>query len=128
MMRMEQERKAEQVGKLRGVQCAGAVLGLGVMMLACVPDVGAVTWFLCIPVALIVIVLSIISLAKGGFFFGVFGLLGGLIVIPLWCFMAPLVIQEISKAGGLKAYETKFLHEEADRLDKEARIPVRRSP
>jgi hypothetical protein len=92
MQRMEERRRAEQVGKLRGVQCAAAVLGIGVMMLACVPDVGAVTWFLGIPVALIVIVLSIVSLAKGGFFFGVFGLLGGLIVIPLWCFAAPMAV------------------------------------
>lgn len=96
MQRMEEQRLSEQRRSLRALDWSSGLIAVGTMALACVPKLGAITWFIGGPACLLVLVLSIISIAKGGMLSGLIGIAIGLLVMPLWCFMAPMVANEVS--------------------------------
>jgi uncharacterized membrane protein len=83
----------------------GAVIGSWVMisltcLVALIPGVGFLTWFIGVPILLITFILGIIVLSKGGTMQGVVILLMSLIVAPIFLMVAPILTTSLFIGAG----------------------------
>jgi len=78
----------------RGLAWTSWVLVVAFLIFAVIPFLGFLSWFLVWPIVLIVI-LAIIILTRGGTAQGIFLILISVFVLPLWAFFAPIISSAI---------------------------------
>ena len=78
-----------------GLAWTSWVLVVGFLIFAVIPFLGFLSWFLVWPIVLIVLILAIIILTRGGTAQGVFLILISVFVLPLWAFFAPIMSSAI---------------------------------
>jgi hypothetical protein len=75
----------------RGLAWTSWVLVVSFLILAVIPFLGFLVW----PIMLIVVILAIIILTRGGTAQGIFLILISVFVLPFWAFLAPIVSSAI---------------------------------
>jgi ABC-type polysaccharide/polyol phosphate export permease len=94
MMRAKEDDRRRSVKSLNAASTMITVVTMG---LACVPKFGTMVWFMGGPMILILLILSIVMITKGGVGTGVIGILFALFVLPIWCIAVPLVVGKIDE-------------------------------
>lgn len=101
---MEVQRQQEKRRAVRGLNMGAVVVLGGSVSLTCLPGLRLLPWVITAPAALLVLVLSIIMLAKGGWLSGLLAMGFALAALPLWTIIGPSMVEGVSKAGSLSAY------------------------
>lgn len=68
---------------------------VGFIILAAIPVLGFLGWILVWPVMIIILILAIITLTRGGTAHGIILILCGVCVLPVWALFAPIVSSSI---------------------------------
>lgn len=66
------------------------ILGLVAAIVAVIPGVGMIMWYVGVPVAALVVILAIVTMVRGRPMYG-FILIFGALLIPVWCWFAPFL-------------------------------------
>lgn len=125
MQRMEVQRQQEKRRAVRGLNMGAVFILGGAVSLTCLPGLRLLPWVITAPAALLMLVLAVIMLAKGGFLSGLLAMGFALLGLPLWTLMGPSMVEGVSKAGSLSAYlvqlelEKEEMHERLSRQSAE---------
>lgn len=87
---MEPEKKS-----YRGLTLTSWIFIVGFIILAAIPVLGFLGWILVWPVMIIVLILAIITLTRGGTAHGIILILCGVCVLPVWAIFAPIISSAI---------------------------------
>ena len=79
----------------RGLAWTSWVLVVAFLIFAVIPFLGFLSGFLVWPIVLIVLILAIIILTRGGTAQGILLILISVFVLPLWAFFAPIISSAI---------------------------------
>ena len=82
----------------RGLAWTSWILVAAVLILGVIPFISFFGWFLVLPIMLVVVILAIIILTRGGTAQGIFLILISVFVLPLWAFFAPIVSSVVFSA------------------------------
>ena len=80
-----------QASEIRSPIAASWVLLIGTCLLALIPLIGFLSWFIGSVTITIAIILAIVVISKGGTWDGIFILLASMIFVPVFLFFAPIL-------------------------------------
>lgn len=95
IMQFQNHLDAKQARGVENIARTMKVLSFTGLGIACIPGIGLVMWGLCVPLCLLIVVLSIILMCKGATGRGLWGLASALIFLPTALVLFPLVINGV---------------------------------